>query len=292
MSEKTPVIGIIGGSGLYDLPGLENPTWQAVETPFGAPSDELLSGELLGQKLVFLPRHGRGHVLSPTDLNVRANLWALKSLGVTDVLSFGAVGSLKEHLPPGTFVVVDQYIDRTYARVPSYFGPGMVAHVSLAEPSCGRLAAHMKSTLEETGTAHQMGGTYLCIEGPQFSTRAESDLYRSWNCDVIGMTAMPEARIAREAELCYLSIAMITDFDCWHPDHDAVTVEQLIQQLMSNASEAQTVLANVIPRLKDRPDTCPKGCDTALDSALITAPDKRDPAVLGKLDLIMRRVLA
>ena len=291
MTQSPAAVGIIGGSGLYDLPGLEDAKWVDVDTPFGTPSDALLTGRFQGQDLVFLPRHGRGHAISPTELNVRANIWALKSLGVREVLSFGAVGSLKEHLPPGSFVIVDQYIDRTYARIPSFFGNGMVAHVSMAEPACARLSAHLREALESTDIPHQMGGTYICIEGPQFSTKAESELFRSWNCDVIGMTAMPEARIAREAELCYVSIAMVTDFDCWHPDHDAVTVEQVIGQLMQNAQSAQTLLQGVLPKLSNREELCPEGCETALDVALITAENKRDPATLKQLDLVLRRVL-
>lgn len=239
----TNKLGIIGGSGLYDLPGLTDTRWLAVDTPWGAPSDELFCGRLGDAELVFLPRHGRGHRIPPGEVNYRANVAALKSLGVTDVLSLSAVGGLRADLPPGTFVVVDQFVDRTFAREKSFFGRGLVAHVSMAHPVCSRLGGHVHAALRVRGVPHVKGGTYLTMEGPQFSTYAESQLYRSWNCDVIGMTNMPEAKLAREAELCYCSVAMVTDFDCWHPGHDAVTVDAIIQVLLSNAGTAKQLVA-------------------------------------------------
>lgn len=290
-SHVKPVVGVIGGSGLYDIDGLSETNWTAVETPYGPPSDDLLTGTLNGQKVVFLPRHGRSHKLSPTDLNYRANIYALKSLGVTEILSLSACGSFKENLAPGTFVLVDQFIDRTYARNKSFFGDGCVAHVSVAHPTCGRLGDHLEAAVAELGIPHQRGGTYLVMEGPQFSTLAESNLYRSWGCDVIGMTNMPEAKLAREAEMCYATVAMVTDYDCWHPDHDAVTVEQVIHTLMSNAESARALIKAVVPKLSTRDTLCAQGCHTALDNAIITAPDARDPAKLKHLGPIVSRVL-
>jgi 5'-methylthioadenosine phosphorylase len=287
-----PVIGIIGGSGVYDVDGLEDKRWVSVDTPFGPPSDQLLRGTLHGQPLVFLPRHGRGHKLSPSELNFRANIYALKAAGVTEVLSLSACGSLREDLPPGTFVLVDQFIDRTFARQKSFFGHGLVAHVSMAHPVCGRLADALEAATAELGVRPHRGGTYLVMEGPQFSTLAESKLYRSWGCDVIGMTNMPEAKLAREAELCYATVAMVTDFDCWHPDHDAVTVEQLVSTLHDNAARARALVKAVVPRLATRHQLCPKGCHTALDAALITAPASRDPALIETLGPIVERVLS
>ena len=286
-----PVIGVIGGSGLYDIPGLQNTRWQAMETPFGAPSDELLFGELDGARVVFLPRHGRGHKIPPSELNFRANIHALKAAGVTEIVSLSAVGSLQADLPPGTFVLVDQFIDRTFARVKTFFGSGLVAHVSLAEPVCGRLGDALEAAAKDLGLPLQRGGTYLAMEGPQFSSKAESALYRSWGCQVIGMTNMPEAKLAREAELCYATVAMVTDFDCWHPDHDHVTVEQVVQTLFSNADHARDLVAKTLPRLAERAASCDRGCHHALDSALITAPEARDPAMAEKLSVIAGRVL-
>lgn len=286
-----PVLGVIGGSGVYDVDGLEDKRWVAVETPFGAPSDELLTGTLDGQSVVFLPRHGRGHRIPPSELNFRANIHALKQLGVTEILSISAVGSLREHLPPGTFVVVDQFIDRTFAREKSFFGTGLVAHVGLGHPVCGRLGDLVEASLKDLAIAHQRGGTYMVMEGPQFSTLAESNLYRAWGCDVIGMTNMPEAKLAREAEICYASVAMVTDFDCWHPDHDHVTVDSIIKVLVSNAEKARALVKALAPQLKARAAACVKGCHTALDNAVITAPDARDPVMLEKLDLIVKRAL-
>lgn len=286
-----PVLGVIGGSGVYDVDGLEDKRWVAVDTPFGAPSDELLTGVLDGQPVVFLPRHGRGHRIPPSELNFRANIHALKQLGVTEILSISAVGSLREHLPPGTFVVVDQFIDRTFAREKSFFGTGLVAHVGLGNPVCGRLGDLVEASLKDLSIAHQRGGTYMVMEGPQFSTQAESNLYRAWGCDVIGMTNMPEAKLAREAEICYASVAMVTDFDCWHPDHDHVTVDSIIKVLIGNAEKARALVKALAPQLKARAEACVKGCHTALDNAIITAPDARDPGMLEKLDLVVKRAL-
>ena len=285
------VLGIIGGSGIYEIEGLEDARWGAVETPWGRPSDELLTGTLSGQRIVFLPRHGRGHPISPTGINARANIDALKRRGVTDVVSIGAVGSLKEALPPGTFVVVDQYIDRTHHRPKSFFGDGLVAHVSLARPTCGRLGDHVVAALEETGIPHSRGGTYLVMEGPQFSTHAESMLYRSWGCSVIGMTAMAECRLAREAELCYVAVSMVTDYDCWHDDHDDVTVDAILAVLQANAENARRLVGALARRVGTRPEPCPAGCDRALDHALVTHPERRDPELVARLDSVAGRVL-
>ncbi|WP_298214271.1 S-methyl-5'-thioadenosine phosphorylase [Acidocella sp.] len=288
---RQPVIGIIGGSGLYDIEGLTDTKWVRVETPWGEPSDEFLTGRYETQKVVFLPRHGRGHKTSPTALNYRANIDGLKRLGVTDIISLSAVGSLKEELPPGHFVVVDQFIDRSFAREKSFFGPGCVAHVSMAHPVCGRLGDALEASLKALGLPHTRGGTYLVMEGPQFSTLAESNLYRSWGCAVIGMTNMPEAKLAREAEIDYATVAMVTDYDCWHEDHDAVTVEQVVKVLLGNADKARALVREVLPRLAAPRPACPHGCDTALTHALITAPEARDPAALRKLDAVAGRML-
>ncbi|MGB0681647.1 MAG: S-methyl-5'-thioadenosine phosphorylase [Magnetovibrionaceae bacterium] len=287
-----PVIGVIGGSGVYDIDGLTKTEWRSVDSPFGEPSDELLFGELDGQQLVFLPRHGRGHKIPPSALNYRANIDCLKRAGVTEIISVSACGSLKEELPPGHFVLVDQFIDRTFAREKSFFGPGLVAHVGLGHPTCGRLMAALGSALGELGIEHQVGGTYLAMEGPQFSTLAESNLYRSWGCDVIGMTNMPEAKLAREAEMCYATVAMVTDYDCWHPDHDHVTVDAIIEVLMGNADKARSLVKAVAPKLSGRAEACDKGCHTALETAIITAPDARDPAMTEKLSAVAGRVLS
>jgi 5'-methylthioadenosine phosphorylase len=286
-----PVIGIIGGSGLYDIDGLEDKAWRRVATPWGEPSDELLFGRLGGVQCVFLPRHGRGHPTSPTHLNYRANIDALKRSGVTDVLSLSAVGSLKEDLPPGHFVVVDQFIDRSFAREKSFFGDGIVAHVSMAHPVCGRLGDALYGAASGLGLPVTRGGTYLVMEGPQFSTKAESELYRSWGCSVIGMTNMPEAKLAREAELCYATVAMVTDFDCWHPDHDHVTVEAVVRVLLGNADKARSLVRAIVPEIGQPRGLCPQGCDRALDHAVITAPDRRDAALAAKLDAVAGRVL-
>ena len=284
-------IGIIGGSGVYDIDGVVNPEWRAVETPWGKPSDELLFATYQGVELVFLPRHGRGHRHSPTDLPYRANIDALKRSGCTDVISLSAVGSLKEELPPGTFVVVDQFIDRTFARPKSFFGAGCVAHVGYAHPVCDRIGDAAESALKSLEFAHARRGTYVCMEGPQFSTLAESNLYRSWGASVIGMTNMPEAKLAREAELCYATIAMVTDYDCWHPGHDAVTVADVVRVLTRNSGRARALVKALVPLLAARTGDCTKGCDHALDNAIMTAPAARDPAVLAKLDAVAGRVL-
>jgi len=286
-----PVIGVIGGSGIYEIDGLENTQWKKVKTPFGEPSDELLFGDLDGQKMVFLPRHGRGHKIPPSELNYRANIDALKRSGVTEIISVSACGSLKEELPPGTFVICDQFIDRTFARNKSFFGTGLVAHVALGDPVCRRLGDALEATAKELGIDYQRGGTYLAMEGPQFSTQAESHLYRSWNCDVIGMTNMPEAKLAREAEMCYATVAMVTDFDCWHPDHDHVTVDSIIKTLLGNADKGRSLVKAVTPKLSGRSEICEAGCQTALEMAIITSPDARDPAMIEKLDAVAGRVL-
>lgn len=286
-----PVVGIIGGSGLYEIDGLENVEWRAVESSFGSPSDALMFAELEGQKLVFLPRHGRGHRIPPSELNFRANIDALKRAGVTEILSLSAVGSLRKDLPPGTFVIIDQFIDRTFARAKSFFDTGLVAHVSMAEPVCARLGDALTDAAKAVDIPTVRGGSYLAMEGPQFSSRAESELYRQWGCSVIGMTNMPEAKLAREAEMCYATVAMVTDFDCWHPDHDDVTVETIIKVLMDNADKARALVREVVPMLAGRSETCHEGCHTALENALITAPDARDPALVEKLSAIAGRVL-
>ena len=291
MSSIKPVIGIIGGSGLYDIEGLERTRWIKVATPWGDPSDELLEGWLGDTRCVFLPRHGRGHAISPTELNYRANIDALKRMGCTDVISLSAVGSLKAELPPGHFVIVDQFIDRSFAREKTFFGTGCVAHVSVAPPVWPRIGAAAEAAARHIGLPVTRGGTYLVMEGPQFSTKAESELYRSWGCAVIGMTNMPEAKLAREAELCYATIAMVTDFDCWHPDHDHVTVDAIVKVLLSNADNARTLVRELVPTLGQPRDLCTAGCDRALEHALITAPGKRDPAMLAKLDAVAGRLL-
>jgi 5'-methylthioadenosine phosphorylase len=293
MSESgtPPVLGVIGGSGIYDIAGLENTEWRRIESPFGEPSDELLFGTLDGQQLVFLPRHGRGHRIDPSGLNFRANIDALKRAGVTEIVSLSAVGSLREDLAPGAFAIVDQFIDRSFAREKTFFGPGLVAHVSMAHPVCPRLGDALEAASGELDLDARRGGTYLVMEGPQFSTLAESELYRSWGCDVIGMTNMPEAKLAREAELCYATVAMVTDYDCWHEDHDHVTVDQVIRVLLENAEHARALIARVAPKLRDRAESCPAGCHHALDNALITHPDARDPELAARLDAVAGRVL-
>ncbi len=288
---QAPVIGIIGGSGVYDVDGLENKEWRRVESTFGHPSDELLFGELGGQKLVFLPRHGRGHRIPPSELNFRANIDAMKRAGCTEIISVSAVGSLNEKLCPGTFVIVDQFVDRTFARQKSFFGTGLVAHVGLGHPVCGRLGDALEAGARDAGIPVVRGGTYLVMEGPQFSTLAESNLYRQWGCDVIGMTNMPEAKLAREAELCYATVAMVTDYDCWHPDHDHVSVEAVIKVLLENADKARALVKAVVPKLSGRAAICDQGCHRALDYAVITHPDARDPEMVRKLGAVAGRVL-
>ncbi len=284
------VLGIIGGSGVYDIAGLANPRWERVASPWGEPSDHLLFGTLDGVDMVFLPRHGRGHIQSPTSINYRANIDALKRVGVTDVISVSACGSLKEELPPGTFVMADQFIDRTHSREKSFFGPGFVAHVSMAHPVCAKISDALYEAADEIGVKRHKGGTYLAMEGPQFSSLAESNLYRSWGCSVIGMTAMPEAKLAREAELPYAIVAMVTDYDCWHEDHGHVTVDQVIKVLTENAENARRLIARVAPKLGPQRKPSP-GIDTVLDTALITAPEKRDASLFAKLDAVAGRVL-
>ena len=293
MTDKhpNPVIGIIGGSGLYEIDGLANTRWESIASPFGEPSDQLLRGELDGIPLVFLPRHGRGHKLSPSGINYRANIDAMKRAGVTDIISVSAVGSLKEPYPPGHFVLIDQFIDRTFAREKSFYGNGCVAHVAFAHPISVRISGALAQSCEALGLPHQRGGAYVCMEGPQFSTLAESNLYRSWGADVIGMTNMPEAKLAREAEIPYATVAMVTDYDCWHPDHDQVTVEQVIKVLVGNADKARDLIRDVAPRLAVRPAVDAEGGDRALDHALITHADARDPAVVAMLDAVAGRVL-
>jgi 5'-methylthioadenosine phosphorylase len=285
------VLGIIGGSGVYDIAGLKNARWQRVESPWGDVSDSLLFGTLAGVDMVFLPRHGRGHVHSPTTINYRANIDALKRAGVTDVISVSACGSLRQELPPGMFVLADQFIDRTHSREKSFFGKGFVAHVSMAHPVCPRLVDALEAAAKEASLSYKRGGTYLAMEGPQFSTLAESNLYRSWGCDVIGMTAMPEAKLAREAELPYAIVAMVTDYDCWHPDHDHVTVDQVIKVLLGNADRARALVSAVAPKLGPERTDSPLGIEHVLDTALITAPEKRDPEWVAKLDAVAGRVL-
>jgi 5'-methylthioadenosine phosphorylase len=285
------MIGVIGGSGVYQIEGLEGASWVKVATPWGAASDEVLIGRLNGVPMAFLPRHGRGHVHSPTSIPYRANLDALKRAGCTDILALSAVGSLREDFAPGDFVLVDQFIDRTVARETSFFGPGCVAHVSLAHPTCARLGQAAAQAARATGVTVHDGAIYLAMEGPQFSTLAESRLYRQWGADVIGMTGMPEAKLAREAELCYASLAMVTDYDCWHPEHDAVDVTAVIATLTANAGHARATVADLPGRLGPARAPCPQGCDHALDHALMTAPAARDPAVLARLDAVAGRVL-
>jgi len=285
------VLGIIGGSGIYDLPGLENVREERIASPWGEPSGALRIGEMAGLPVVFLSRHDKGHRLSPSDINYRANIDILKRAGVTDLVSLSACGSFKENLPPGTFVLVDQFVDRTYKRESSFFGKGMVAHVSMAHPVSPRLREHLRVAAMAESIDPHWGGTYLCMEGPQFSTYAESMTYKELRYSVIGMTNMPEAKLAREAEICYASVAMVTDFDCWHPDHDAVTVQDIIKVLFENADRAKALVARLAREFPREHELCPIGSDRALDTALITAPEARDPALLKKLDAVAGRVL-
>jgi 5'-methylthioadenosine phosphorylase len=285
------VLGIIGGSGLYNLPGLKNPRWQAVSSPWGEPSDEILFAEIDGLPIRFLPRHGRGHRLSPSGINYRANIDALKRAGVTDLVSISACGSFREELSPGTFVLVDQFIDRTFAREKSFFSNGLVAHVSLAEPVSPNLVSELEKAAQAERIPYRRHGTYLVMEGPQFSTRAESNLYRAWGCDVIGMTNMPEAKLAREAELCYATVAMVTDYDCWHDDHGAVDVASVLEVMKENTEKAQRLIARLGRTFPREHQPCPIGSDRALEGAIITAPEARDPAIAAKLDAVAGRVL-
>jgi 5'-methylthioadenosine phosphorylase len=285
-------LGIIGGSGVYEIDGLEGAEWIRATSSFGTPSDEVLTGTLDGVAMVFLPRHGRGHVHSPSTVPYRANIDALKRLGVTDVISVSACGSFREEMAPGDFVIVDQFIDRTFARDKSFFGTGLVAHVSVAHPTCPRLSAACADAARAAGVTVHEGGTYLAMEGPQFSSLAESKLYREvWGCDVIGMTNMPEAKLAREAELCYASVAMITDYDSWHPDHGAVDITEIVATLKGNADKARALVKGLPARLGGDRAPCPHGCDRALEHAILTAPDQRDPAMVEKLAAVAGRVL-
>jgi 5'-methylthioadenosine phosphorylase len=285
-------VAIIGGSGLYDIEGLQNPKWVDVDSPWGAPSDAILTGELGGVDVAFLPRHGRGHVHSPSTVPYRANIDALKRLGCTDVISVSACGSFREDMAPGDFVIVSDFIDRTFAREKSFFGTGCVAHVSVAHPVCARLGDAVELAARAAGVTIHRGGTYLAMEGPQFSSLAESKLYREvWGCDVIGMTNMPEAKLAREAELCYASVAMITDYDSWHPDHGSVDISDINSTLGANSKAAKSMVVDIAARLGKTREACPCGCDRALDFAIMTAPEARDPALLAKLDAVAGRVL-
>ena len=285
------VLGIIGGSGFYGLPGLENMRWETVMTPWGAPSDEILFAEIGGLPIRFLPRHGRGHPVPPSAINFRANIDALKRSGVTDLISISACGSLKEEFAPGHFVLVDQFVDRTFAREKSFFGPGCVAHVSVADPVSPLLVDAIEAAAKSEGILHTRGGSYLVMEGPQFSTRAESNLYRSWGLDVIGMTNMPEAKLAREAEICYATVAMVTDYDCWHSEHDDVDVASVIAVMKGNTEKAQKLVLKLARDFPKEHPACPIGSDRALDVAIITAPEARDPSLLRKLDAVAGRVL-
>jgi len=285
------VLGIIGGSGIYDLPGLQDVREEAIKSPWGEPSSPVRHGTIAGLPIVFLPRHDKGHRLSPSDINYRANIDALKRAGVTELVSLSACGSFKEELPPGMFVLVDQFVDRTYKRESSFFGKGCVAHVSMAHPVSPRLRIHLAAAAEAEGIAIARAGTYVCMEGPQFSTYAESMTYKNLGYSVIGMTNMPEAKLAREAEICYATVAMVTDFDCWHPDHDAVTVQDIIRVLASNADKAKNLVARLARIFPREHEPCPIGSDRALETALITAPEARDPELLKKLDAVAGRVV-
>ena len=291
MSSLKPIIGVIGGSGVYDIDGLKNKQWKKVNSSFGDPSDELLFGELNGQQMVFLPRHGRGHVIPPSEVNYRANIDVLKRSGVSEILSVSAVGSLKAELKPGMFVIVDQFIDRTFARKKSFFGQGLVAHVSMAHPVCNRLGDHVEISAKDMGINVIRGGTYIAMEGPQFSSIAESELYRSWGCDVVGMTNMPEAKLAKEAEMCYVSVAMVTDYDCWHTEHDNVSVDAMIKVLMANAENAKSLVENASSVIASDESSNQCDCKFSLENAIITAPDSRDQGLIKKLDAVAGRLL-
>lgn len=285
------VLGIVGGSGLYDLPGFENSRWETIESPWGTPSDAVRIGEIDGLRVAFLPRHGRGHVHGPSDINYRANIDVLKRAGVTDLVSVSAVGSLKEAYAPGTFVLVDQFIDRTFAREKSFFGKGCVAHVSVAEPVSPKLLELVEAACQDEALSYHKGGTYLAMEGPQFSSVAESHLYRQWGCDVIGMTNMPEAKLAREAEMSYCTVAMVTDYDSWHPGHGSVDIADIIRVLGENVDHARRLVLNLAKRFPREHTPCPIGSNTALEYAIMTAPEKRDPDLVAKLDAVAGRVL-
>jgi 5'-methylthioadenosine phosphorylase len=285
------ILGVIGGSGIYDLPGLANVREQRIVSPWGEPSASPRIGEIAGLPVVFLSRHGQGHRLSPTEINYRANIDVLKRAGVTDLVSLSACGSFKEEMPPGTFVLIDQFVDRTYRRESSFFGKGLVAHVSMAHPVSPLLRAHLRVAARAEGIEPHWGGTYVCMEGPQFSTYAESMTYKQLGYSVIGMTNMPEAKLAREAEICYATVAMVTDFDCWHPHYDAVTVQDIVKVLLANAEKAKGLVARLAHDFPREHEPCPIGSDRALDTALITAPEARDSELIKKLDAVAGRVL-
>jgi 5'-methylthioadenosine phosphorylase len=287
---QASAIGIIGGTGLYGLPGFDNASWIKVESSFGTPSDDLLIGEFAQQRLVFLPRHGRGHRIPPSEINYRANIDAMKRAGVNRIMSFSAVGSLKKNLQPGTFVLVDQYIDRTYRRQQSFFGTGFVAHVSMADPVCNTMANTLARAGTEQGLSMVNGGTYVVMEGPQFSSRAESELHRSWGADLIGMTNMPEAKLAREAEICYSTVAMVTDYDCWHDEHEAVSTASVLDVLRQNTNQARSLVTAAIPMISKLASPCESGCHRALEHAIATAPEHRDPDMVKRLSAIAGRV--
>ena len=291
MSDSKPVLGVIGGSGVYEIDGLQNKRWKKVPSSFGEPSDELLFGDLNGQEMVFLPRHGRGHRIPPSEINYRANIDALKRAGVSEIISVSAVGSLKEDLKPGMFVIVDQFIDRTFAREKSFFTSGLVAHVSMASPVCNRLGGHIQSAAKSIGIEVVRGGVYIAMEGPQFSSIAESELYRSWGCDVVGMTNMPEAKLAREAEMCYVSVAMVTDYDCWHTEHDNVSVDAMIKVLSANADNARSLVKASSKAISSDQLSSNCSCKYSLENAIITSPDARDKDLVKKLDAVAGRLL-
>ena len=291
MNNSKSVLGVIGGSGVYEIDGLQHQRWEKVYSSFGEPSDELLFGELNDQSMVFLPRHGRGHRIPPSEVNYRANIDALKRAGVTEIISVSAVGSLKEELKPGMFVIVDQFIDRTFAREKSFFGPGLVAHVSVANPVCSRLGNHIQNTASSIGIKAIRGGVYIAMEGPQFSSIAESELYRSWGCDVVGMTNMPEAKLAREAEICYVSVAMVTDYDCWHTEHENVSVDAMIKVLMDNADNARSLVKSSSKAIFSDNTSSECSCKFSLENAIITAPESRDKELVKKLEAVAGRLL-
>ena len=291
MSDSKSVLGVIGGSGVYEINGLQNKCWKKVSSSFGEPSDELLFGDLNGQEMVFLPRHGRGHRIPPSEINYRANIDALKRAGVTEIISVSAVGSLKEELKPGMFVIVDQFIDRTFAREKSFFTSGLVAHVSMANPVCSRLGNHIQSAAKSIGIEIVRGGVYIAMEGPQFSSIAESELYRSWGCDVVGMTNMPEVKLAREAEMCYVSVAMVTDYDCWHTEHDNVSVDAMIKVLTANADNARSLVKASSEAISYDQLSSNCSCKSSLENAIITSPDSRDQELVKKLDAVAGRLL-
>ena len=291
MNNSKSVLGVIGGSGVYEIDGLQNQRWKKVYSSFGEPSDELLFGELNDQSMVFLPRHGRGHRIPPSEVNYRANIDVLKRAGVTEIISVSAVGSLKEELKPGMFVIVDQFIDRTFAREKSFFGPGLVAHVSVANPVCSRLGNHIQNTASSIGIKAIRGGVYIAMEGPQFSSIAESELYRSWGCDVVGMTNMPEAKLAREAEICYVSVAMVTDYDCWHTEHENVSVDAMIKVLMDNADNARSLVKSSSKAIFSDNTSSECSCKFSLENAIITAPESRDKELVKKLEAVAGRLL-